>query len=158
VDADERAVDAARRLAARLAPDAPGDRFAVAPVEAMPFADASFDVVILSAVLHFARDPAHWAAMTDEAWRVLRPGGLWFARLASDVGLEGRVRPLGDGRFALPDGTERFLVDEALLVAETARLGGTLLDPLKTTVVQGMRAMTTWVARRDTEPAPTPGG
>lgn len=158
VDADPCAVDAARALAARLAPDAPADRFGTAAVEALPFADASFDVVILSAVLHFARDRAHWRAMTDEAWRVLRPGGLWFARLASDIGMEERVRALGGGRFALPDGTERFLVDEAMLVGATARLGGVLLDPLKTTVVQGMRAMTTWVARREAGPSSTPAG
>lgn len=158
VDVDPRAVHAARALAARLAPGTPPGRFGVAAAEALPFPDAAFDVAVLSAVLHFARDPAHFHAMTTEAWRVLRPGGLWFARLASEVGMEGRARPLGDRRFALPDGTERFLVDEAMLVAETARLGGTLLDPLKTTVVQGMRAMTTWVARRGGEPGSTPAG
>ena len=32
-------------------------------------------------------------------------------------------------------------------MAETARLGGTLVDPLKTTVVQNARCMTTWVLR-----------
>lgn len=158
VDVDPRAVDATRALAARLAPDAPAERFGVAAAESLPFADAAFDVVILSAVLHFARDEAHFRAMTGEAWRVLRPGGLWFARLASDVGMEGRVRALGGRRFALPDGTERFLVDEAMLMDATSRLGGVLLDPLKTTVVQGMRAMTTWVARREAGPSPAPAG
>lgn len=158
VDADPRATEAARALAARLAPAAPAGRFGVAAVEALPFADVAFDVVILSAVLHFARDESHFRAMTDEAWRVLRPGGVWFARLASDVGVEGRVHPLGGRRFALPDGTERFLVDEAMLVDATARLGGVLLDPLKTTVVQGMRAMTTWVARREAGPSSTSAG
>jgi hypothetical protein len=39
-------------------------------------------------------------------------------------------------------------VDEPLLLTLTARLGGTLLDPLKTTVVQDQRAMTTWVLRK----------
>lgn len=41
-----------------------------------------------------------------------------------------------------------FLVDEAMLVDATARLGGELLDPLKTTVVQNLRCMTTWVVRK----------
>ena len=45
----------------------------------------------------------------------------------------------------MPDGDERFLVDEAFLMTATAELAGTLLDPLKTTVVQGTRSMTTWV-------------
>jgi len=48
----------------------------------------------------------------------------------------------------LPDGTERYLVDEALLVDLTRRLGGTFLDPLKTTIVQNQRCMTTWVVRK----------
>ena len=50
----------------------------------------------------------------------------------------------------LPDGSERYLVDEAMLLALTARLGGVLLDPLKTTVVQDQRSMTTWVVAQGT--------
>jgi tellurite methyltransferase len=75
---------------------------------------------------------------------VLRPGGFFFARLASSIGIEGRVSPVSPGRWRLPDGTERFLVDEAALLAWTARLGAELAEPLKTTNVQNLRAMTTW--------------
>jgi len=35
-----------------------------------------------------------------------------------------------------------------LLLDWARRLGGELLDPIKTTVVQHQRAMTTWVMRR----------
>ena len=147
-DADERAIIAARAQAAALAPSLTVDRFRVEPVERMTFADKTFDVVISSAVLHFARDEERWEAMLDEMWRVLKPDGLFFARLATDIGHETRVRPLGNRRFVMPDGDERFLVDEAYVVAATARMGGTLVDPLKTSVVQNMRSMMTWVARR----------
>jgi hypothetical protein len=69
---------------------------------------------------------------------------------ASTIGIESQVEPLGDGRrYRLPDGTARYLVDEPLLMALTRRLGGRLLDPLKTTAVQGQRSMTTWVVRKD---------
>jgi SAM-dependent methyltransferase len=102
----------------------------------MTFADATFDVVISSAVLHFARDEAHWDAMLREMWRVLKPAGLFFARLATDIGHETRVRPLGNRRYVMPDGDERFLVDESYVMSATARIGGTLVDPLKTSVVQ----------------------
>jgi hypothetical protein len=61
---------------------------------------------------------------------------------------EGAARPLGGGRYALPDGSERFLVDAAGLERLTDALGGELLDPVKTTVVHGRRSMTTWVVRR----------
>jgi hypothetical protein len=102
-------------------------------------------------VLHFARDDAQFEAMLEGSWRLLASGGMFFCRLASTIGLEAQVRPLaiGSRRHRLPDGTDRYLVDEPLLMALTARLGGRLLDPLKTTVVQGQRSMTTWVVRKD---------
>jgi tellurite methyltransferase len=99
-------------------------------------------------VLHFARDDAHFNAMVREMWRVLAPAGMLFCRLASTIGIEDEVRLLHGRHHLLPDGSTRFLVDEALLMETTRRLGGSLLDPLKTTVVQGMRAMTTWVVQK----------
>jgi hypothetical protein len=104
--------------------------------------------VLSSAVLHFARDDEDFAAMLRGTWRVLRPGGLLFCRLASSIGIENQVRRIAGRRFWLPDGSERYLVDEAMLVTLTKELGGELADPLKTTVVQNQRSMTTWVVRR----------
>ena len=144
-DGDAGAVAAVRDLAARLAPALPADRFRVEPVERLSFADGSMDVVVSSAVLHFARDHAHFDAMVREMWRVLRAGGLLFCRLASTIGMETRMRPLGNGQFALPDGSQRYLVDETRLTSMTHELGGRWIDPLKTTVVQDQRCMTTWV-------------
>ena len=114
----------------------------------MSFTDSEFDVVLSSAVLHFARDEADWWEMVREMWRVLAPGGMLFARLASTIGHETRVQPLGNRRYIVPDGSERFLVDEDFLMTATTELGGQLIDPLKTTVVQAMRSMTTWVVRK----------
>ena len=148
VDADPGAVEEVRQLASRLAPSLPASQFRVETVEALSFEPESFDAVISSAVLHFARDEGRFDAMLRGMWRVLRPGGLLFARLASTVGLEASLRPLGGRRFALPDGTERFLVDEPMLERAREALGGELLDPLKTTVVHGQRSMTTWVVRK----------
>lgn len=144
VDRDPAAVLQVRSLAARLAPSLPQDRFRVDTIEALSLPTASADVVIASAVLHFADGPAHFDAMVDQLWRVLAPGGMLFARLASSIGIESRIQSLGEGRFRLPDGSDRFLADERLLLDTTRRLGGRLLDPLKTTIVQDQRAMTTW--------------
>jgi len=117
-------------------------------IEDTSFPDASADVVIASAVLHFARDDAHFEAMVRALWRVLKPGGLFFARLASTIGVADQVSALGNNRYRLPDGSDRYLVDAATIIDWTARLGGDLLDPIKTTVVHAQRSMTTWVARR----------
>ena len=107
-----------------------------------------FDVVLSSAVLHFARDEQQWQAMVNEMWRVLKPGGIFFVRLASTIGMEDRVRLIEGRRYHLPDGSDRFLVDAAMLQRVTAALGGEFIEPIKTTVVENMRAMTTWVVRK----------
>jgi tellurite methyltransferase len=148
VDESASAIAAVRSLAAKLAPRLPPENLRVEPVEAMTFDDGVADVVVSSAVLHFARDEPHFRAMVHEMWRVLRPGGMLFCRLASTIGMEGRFRHIAGRRYQLLDGAERFLVDEPMLVDATARLGGEMVDPLKTTVVQNLRCMTTWVVRK----------
>jgi SAM-dependent methyltransferase len=147
VDEDPSAIARVREVAARLAPRLPADRFRVEPVERMSLADASIDVVISSAVLHFARDDEHWWAMVREMWRVLAPGGLLFARLATTVG-QTDLKPLGGGRFVMPDGDTRYLVDHDRLDEATLALGGELIDPLKSAVVHERRSMGTWVVRK----------
>ncbi len=149
LDPDPAAVASVRDLARRLAPSLPEAIVRCEGVDASTFPDACADVVVSNAVLHFAPDEPTFLAMLRGSWRLLAPGGLLFCRLASSIGVEGLVRPLGGRRFSLPDGTDRYLVDEAYLVALTAELGGRLLDPIKTTVVQGQRAMTTWVVRKE---------
>jgi tellurite methyltransferase len=143
VDEDATAIDVIRRTAAHLAPHLPAENFRVASIEQLPYADGSMDVVVASAVLHFARDEDHWTRMVREMWRVLAPNGLLFARLASNIGLEAAVGPAGRV-VRLPDGSTRFIVDEAMLLGWTERLGGRLADPIKTTNVQQQRCMTTW--------------
>jgi tellurite methyltransferase len=155
-DADANAVAQVQSLASSLSASAATGRygesahdFRVESIERASFPDAHADVVMASAVLHFARDSQHFEAMLRQMWRVLRPGGLFFARLASSIGIADDVRPIGDGRYRLPDGSDRYLVDAEAIESWTSRLGGTLLDPIKTTVVDGQRSMTTWVARKE---------
>jgi hypothetical protein len=81
-------------------------------------------------------------------WRALKPGGLLFCRLASSIGIEHQVQPIEGRRYLLPDGSERYLVDEPLLMRLTEQFSGQLADPLKTTVVQNQRSMTTWMVRK----------
>lgn len=148
LDPDPAAIAAVCDLARRLAPSLPETNVRCEPVDASTFPDACAEVVISNAVLHFAPDEERFLDMLRGTWRLVAPGGLLFCRLASSIGVERLVRPLGGRRFALPDGTDRFLVDEAYLAGLTEELGGRRLDPIKTTVVQGQRAMTTWVVRK----------
>jgi len=146
---DVSGVDASPQAIEHLRATAPSpENFRAEDVEKLSFADTHFDAVLSNAVLHFARDEAHFENMLLQMWRVLKDGGLFFARLASNIGIESRVQPLQGRWFHLPDGSDRYLVDEAILMAWTRRLGAELLEPIKTVNVQGMRCMTTWVVRK----------
>jgi SAM-dependent methyltransferase len=145
VDTDAAAIERVRALSGALGTGLPKENFQVAPVERMPFPDAFADVVICSAVLHFARDDRHFRAMLEELWRVLRPGGMLFCRLGSRIGMD--FHQVRENIFAVGN-AEWFLVDEEKLLRLTKEMNGVLVDPLKTTIVQNARCMTTWVLRK----------
>ena len=114
-DSDAQSVESVRAIARRFAPALPTSNFRVEPVEHMSFDDACADVVVSNTVLHFARDDAHFETMLRGSWRVLKPGGLFFCRLASTIGMESQFKRIQGRRFLAPDGAERYLVDEAML-------------------------------------------
>jgi len=146
LDADAAGVAHVKALAAELAPQLPAENFRVGAIEKMPWADGFADVVICNSVLHFASDEEQFLAMVTELWRVLRPGGMLFCRLGSRIGME--FERLRGQIYRIGDGSEWFLVDEAALLDMTRQMDAVLVDPLKTTIVQDYRCMTTWVVRK----------
>lgn len=146
IDCNPRAVAHVRELSASLETDLSEDHFRVGPIEDLPFPSEFADVVISNAVLHFARDHGHFTAMFEEMWRVLKPGGMLFCRLASNIGMD--FMQVREDIFLLPDGSEWFLVDEEMLLRLAEEKDAVQVDPLKTTIVQDLRAMTTWVLRK----------
>jgi SAM-dependent methyltransferase len=146
LDLDSDAVEHVRKLSASLQTGLPAENFQVGTIERMPFPDAFADVVLSNAVLHFARDDGHFRAMLTELWRVLKPGGMLFCRLGSRIGMDfERIR---GNLFLIPDGSKWFLVDQQMLLGLAEEFNAVLVDPLKTTVVQDYRCMTTWVLRK----------
>lgn len=146
LDADADGVQHVRQLSASLMTGLPAENFQVGKIEEMRFPDGFADVVICNSVLHFSRDESHFRAILTELWRVLRPGGMLFCRLGSRIGMDfERVR---ENIFVVGDGSEWFLVDEEMLLELTEEMNGVLVDPLKTTIVQDYRCMTTWVVRK----------
>ena len=146
VDANPSGVEHVRKTSKSLNTGLPDENFQVGRVEQMPFPADFADVVLCSSVLHFARNDAQFHAMLADLWRVLRPGGLLFCRLASRIGMD--FEPMGNGLYAMPDGQSWYLVDERKLMDLTASMKGALVDRLKTTIVQNHRCMTTWVLRK----------
>lgn len=148
VDQNPEAIRFIRLFAEKLAPNLPAENFQTAQIETLPFPGNKFDLVISNAVLHFAADETQFNQMIREMWRVLKPGGMFFARLASNIGIEDKVVSIENRRYYLPDGSERFLVDQEMLLHATENFGGMLAEPIKTTNVQNLRAMTTWIVRK----------
>ncbi len=146
LDADREGVEHVLQLSASLGTGLPDENFQVGLIERMPFPDAFADVVICSSVLHFARDDDHFRAMLYELWRVLSPGGMLFCRLGSRIGMD--FEWVQGNRYTIGDGAEWFLVDEDMLLELAEEMNAVLVDPLKTTVVQDYRCMTTWVLRK----------
>lgn len=146
LDASHDEVEHVRQLSASLGTGLPAENFQVGLIERMPFPDAFADVVMCNSVLHFARDEDHFRMMLSELWRVLKPGGMFFSRLGSRIGMD--FERVQGGRYVVGDGSIWFLVDEEMLAELAEEMNAVLVDPLKTTIVQDYRCMTTWVLRK----------
>jgi ubiquinone/menaquinone biosynthesis C-methylase UbiE len=123
-------------------------RLQVSSVESIPFPDDYFDHVISSAVLHFAEGPDQFLAMWQEMVRVLKPGGSIFVRMASDIGIENRVEPMGNDVCLLPDGSMRFLLTKSWLKSLLDIFPLRFLEPFKTVNVDDLRCMSTLVLQK----------
>lgn len=117
--------------------------FTAATVENTDFFKDHFDHIICSAVLHFARDMAHFQSMLAALVRLLKPGGTLFIRMASDIGIEDQVVQTGDGVYNIPDGSTRFLLTRTLLADCLIKYQLGNAEPVKTTNVEDIRCMTT---------------
>ena len=139
IDSDPAAIKATREMASSLGrADA---ELRGCPVENMPFADATFDHVISSAVLHFARDHAHFKAMVAEMVRVLKPGGSLWVRMTSDVCITHLVKPDDRGVALLPDGSERYLLTRPMLQWMLVNYELEQIEPFKNVNVDDQRVM-----------------
>ena len=123
-------------------------RFIVGNVSEMPYKSHEFDAIISSAVLHFAENKDHFLEMLREMVRVLKPGGILFARMATDVGMKEEIKPIGDGKYFLPDGSVRFLLTKELLKEIMSLFKLEFIEAFKTVVVDQKRSMSTLVLSR----------
>jgi ubiquinone/menaquinone biosynthesis C-methylase UbiE len=120
-------------------------QFQVSNLEQLPYKDESFNHVLCSAVLHFAKDETHFYKMISELSRVLKIGGSLFIRVASNIGLDGHKPYLKESQTNR-EGT--FFITRAIIKSIMEKYPFELIDPIKTTNVQDERAMTTLVMRK----------
>lgn len=86
VDASPEMIARARKKSAKAGAQV---EFSEAVVEALPYPDKHFDVVLSTMMLHHLGPKARWQC-ADEVRRILQPGGRWFV-----VDFEGSARQAG---------------------------------------------------------------
>ncbi len=149
VDKEPMAIQMARTYARSIDTGIDPDCFQVGKVEALFYQDEVFDGVLSSAVLHFAENEYHFLEMFSEMVRVLKSGGLLWIRTCTDAGGVFKLgKSLGSGRYHLPDGSERFIFTEKLLEMVISRFGLSWMEPPKSVLVHGMRAMGVYVFKK----------
>ncbi|OKL40366.1 class I SAM-dependent methyltransferase [Pontibacter flavimaris] len=147
-DISEEAIANVRAMASELAPTLSPKNFVVTDLTDLPFEDAAFEVVLCSAVLHFAQSEAHFRRMLQQLWRVLKPEGMLFCRFSTTIGMEGKLQQVAPQKYKMPHGPVWFLADEPQLRELIYTLEAELLEPLKTVLVERERSMTTLVLRK----------
>ena len=125
------------------------DHFSVSSLEKMEFKVEFFNHIICNAVLHFAKNKAHFKTMFSELLRVLKPKGSLFIRVASNIGIEDKIFPISEGVFKLPDGTTRFLLTKTLFSELQKEFQFKMLETFKTVNVNDLRSMTTLVIQKE---------
>jgi len=105
------------------------DNFKETLIGNLEFDDEYFDAVICSAVLHFATDKEHFLNMMDSLVRVLKPTGLLFIRMATDIGIDHN-----DDEFS-------FRLTQELIDDLPESFNLSFLEPFKTVLVDGKRSM-----------------
>lgn len=142
IDQDTAALRMLRMYGRSLHPDFDPEKYIEDDAADISLPPKSFDGIISSAVLHFAQDHEHFRRMFAEFDRLLRPGGLLFIRTAMFSGIENEAQPLGEnGRYLLPDGSERYLLSTAMLEDLCQQHACKLVEPLKYVVVHNARSM-----------------
>lgn len=144
IDSDPIAIQELRQIYTNALPE----QFRTERVEELSFPSHFSDGIINSAVLHFARNTVHFFEMLDELYRVLKPDGTLFILMASDIGIQNWVQPLGDGVYLIPDGSTCFLLTRELLSQLMHRYNFTFLEDFKTVNVNDVRSMSTLVLQK----------
>lgn len=87
--------------------------------------------------------------MLSQMVRILKPDGTLFIRMTSDIGIEGKIAPIADGVFVIPDGSIRFLLARTLLKHCILQNKLSFVEPIKTTNVDDIRCVSTLLLQKN---------
>lgn len=140
IDADAERIEEAKLIYPNIS-----GNLSVGNLDSLPFGESIFDHVLCSAVLHFALSKDHFDTMFSQLVRVLKPDGTLFIRVASDIGLNDKKPWVQDG---VTKTAGNFYVTREIISELVDAYPLKLIEPVKTTNVQDLRAMTTLVFQK----------
>ena len=140
IDADAERIAEAKQIYPNVS-----ENFLVGSLDRLPFGECVFDHVLCSAVLHFAQSKDHFDTMFSQLVRVLKPDGTLLIRVASDIGLNDKKSWVQDG---VTKTAGNFYVTREIISELLKMFPLKLIEPVKTTNVQDLRAMTTLVFQK----------
>ncbi|MGM0579363.1 MAG: class I SAM-dependent methyltransferase [Bacteroidota bacterium] len=123
-------------------------RFQVMKLDKILFPSLTFDVVICSAVLHFAKNTDQFEKMVKEIVRLLKPNGKIFIRTMTDRYIPKKTLDLENNIFQFPPEQMRFVTNADTFVDYLRKLGLELIEPYKEIVVENKHTMGTFMFQK----------
>ncbi len=148
IDSNPGAIQMLQFVARSLNPAIGKTQFIEGKIEAMPYQNDAFDLLICSAVLHFAEDHQHFESMLKEICRVTKRQGLIFIRTASSIGIEDKLGESSNGVYNIPDGSRRYLIHRSHVDKIPEKYNLEFIEPFKTVNVADKRCMSNLMLRK----------
>lgn len=126
----------------------PESKFECSSIEETPFNEQQFEFIICNAVLHFALDHSHFHEQFEALVNSLKPKGVLFVRMTSNIGLESKINIEDNGRCRLPDISDRYVITRKQISDLCAYHSLELIEPVKSVLVEDLRSMATIVLKK----------
>ncbi|WKK76408.2 class I SAM-dependent methyltransferase [Marivirga salinae] len=123
-------------------------RFQVMKLDKILFPDSTFDIIIGSAVLHFAKNVAHFNMMINELIRLLKPNGKIFIRTMTDRYFPENIVELEEGVFQFQNKQIRFVINADVFVENLRDRQLELIEPYKEVLVENRHTMGTFMFQK----------
>lgn len=148
IDQNPEAINFLKLIAKQYKQEDLDARFQVMKLDKILFPDSTFDIIICSAVLHFAKNITHFNMMINELTRLLKQNGKIFFRTMTDRYFPENSTELEEGVFQFQNEQVRFVVNADVFVEDLKNQQLKLLEPYKEIVVENRHAMGTFIFQK----------
>jgi tellurite methyltransferase len=142
IDKSEEAIQLIKEYLPGWNPSLKTENFQVAEPLTLPFQEGFFDYTYALHFSEFTNNADSLAPLLKEALRVVKPSGVLFLQLETNIGLEGKVLHLTGNRYLMQDGQEKILISETELNNLVKSLNCNSLLPMTTLMYHSKKSYT----------------